>query len=130
MENYIFISIGKLKLNDANPRFIKDAQFKKLCASVACFPRMLQKRPLAVVKAKGGTFHIIGGNMRYRAITEVFSALDTGADAFCKRYKSTGEAFALLLEYRSKGVPCVDCTDLTEDEQRRFIVTDNVSFGE
>lgn len=62
-----------LKLNDNNPRIIKDEKFKKLVNSIKEFPEMLPLRPIIVDENNV----ILGGNMRYRAclaagLTEVY----------------------------------------------------------
>jgi ParB-like chromosome segregation protein Spo0J len=60
------LSISSLKLNQSNPRFIKDDKFKKLVQSIKDFPTMLRLRPIIIDE----TFTILGGNMRYRASIE------------------------------------------------------------
>lgn len=57
------ITINQLKLNDNNPRFIKDERFKKLVKSIKDFPEMLEKRPIIVDE----NMIVLGGNMRLRA---------------------------------------------------------------
>jgi hypothetical protein len=60
------ININELKLNDANPRFIRDDKFKKLVESLKNFPEMAEVREVVV-----NTDNVIlGGNMRYRAMKE------------------------------------------------------------
>ena len=57
------VNIGKVKKNNSNPRFIKDAKFKKLVKSIKEFPEMLEKRPIVVDE----NMVILGGNMRFEA---------------------------------------------------------------
>lgn len=57
------VSLDDIKLNDDNPRTIKDAEFKKLVKSLKEFPEMIEAREV-VVNTEGV---ILGGNMRYRA---------------------------------------------------------------
>jgi DNA modification methylase len=57
------VNIGKVKKNNSNPRFIKDAKFKKLVKSIKEFPEMLEKRPIVVDE----DMVILGGNMRFEA---------------------------------------------------------------
>ena len=40
------MKINELKLNDKNPRFIKDEKFKKLVKSIENFPKMMELRPI------------------------------------------------------------------------------------
>ncbi len=62
----IFLDIEEIKLNENNPRFIRDEKLEKLIKSVKEFPQMLEIRPIVVNKEK----MILGGNMRYRACVE------------------------------------------------------------
>jgi hypothetical protein len=60
------LPISMLKLNDNNPRFIKDEKFQKLVKSIKEFPEMLQLRPIVV----NDNYIVLGGNMRLRACKE------------------------------------------------------------
>lgn len=55
--------INDLKVNPANPRIIKDANFNKLVKSIKDAPWMLDIRPIVV----DSDYMILGGNMRYQA---------------------------------------------------------------
>jgi ParB-like chromosome segregation protein Spo0J len=57
------VNIAKVKENPSNPRFIKDAKFKKLVKSIKGFPEMLEKRPIVVDE----DMVVLGGNMRLKA---------------------------------------------------------------
>lgn len=95
------ILLSTIKSNPNNPRVIKDARFKKLVKSIQEFPKMMALRPL-VVDADNV---VLGGNMRLKALKEL-------------GYKEVPQ------EWVKKA------TDLTEEEQKRFIIADNVGFGE
>jgi len=95
------IEISSLKLNDNNPRFIKDARFNQLKQSIEQFPKMMNLRPIVV----DGNGVVLGGNMRLRAL------MDLG-------YKS------IPGEWVKKA------SELTEEEKRRFVIADNTGFGE
>jgi hypothetical protein len=95
------VKITKLKLNESNPRTITDAKFKQLLASVQDFPRMMALRPITVDE----NFVILGGNMRYRACVEL-------------GYKELPDEWVQQVK------------DLTEEEKRRFVIEDNVQFGQ
>lgn len=95
------MDIKLLKENPDNPRTITDVKFQALVKSVKEFPQMLKVRPIAFKKASEGNI-VLGGNMRLRA---------------CK-------------EAGLKKVPVIDCSDMTEAQQREFIIKDNVGFGE
>lgn len=95
------MKITEIKPNDRNPRYIKDAKFEKLCNSITEFPQMMALRPIVV--DNDGV--ILGGNMRYRALKKL--GWTDIPDEWVKR-----------------------ADDLTEEQKRRFIVEDNVGFGE
>jgi hypothetical protein len=95
------MKITDLKLNDENPRSITDKKMDKLCASIRAFPKMMAIRPI-VVNADNV---VIGGNMRLRAC--VLNGMTEIPDKWVRRV-----------------------ADLTPDEQRRFVIEDNVAFGD
>jgi len=97
------MKLSDIKLNPDNPRTIKDARFKKLCSSVKDFPKMMALRPIVIDRANGNM--ILGGNMRYVALKDL-----------------------KFTEIPDEWVR--DASDLTEDEKRRFIIEDNLPFGE
>lgn len=94
-------SLSSIHVNPDNPRTIKDSRFEKLVNSIKDFPKMLSLRPIIV----DNTGMIIGGNMRYKALIEA-------------GYKEVPD------EWVRRAI------DLTDEERRRFIVEDNVEFGE
>lgn len=57
------LPVEQVKLNDANPRFIKDNRFEQLVQSLIDFPDMLHIRPI-VIDENGVA---LGGNMRLHA---------------------------------------------------------------
>ena len=95
------MKLPDIKLNPDNPRLIKDDKFKKLVASIKDFPKMMALRPIVV----DDTMTILGGNMRYKALQEAgFTEIP---DEWVKQAK-----------------------DLTEEEKKRFVIEDNMPFGE
>lgn len=95
------MKLTEIKANPNNPRVIKDAAFEKLCKSIQEFPKMLSLRPM-VVDADNV---VLGGNMRLKALQHL-------------GYKEIPDAWV------------VKASELTTDEQRRFIIADNVSGGD
>lgn len=95
------IKLSTIKSNPNNPRVIKDDKFAKLVNSIKEFPAMMELRPM-VVNSEGV---VLGGNMRLKALKEL-------------GYKDVPESWVKSAE------------SLTEEEQRRFIIADNVGFGE
>ncbi len=59
--------ISEIRLNDENPRVIKDDRFQKLCESIRQFPDMLRLRPLVLNRNNV----VLGGNMRLKACIEL-----------------------------------------------------------
>ena len=95
------IKLSTLTANPDNPRLIKDSKFDKLKQSIEEFPKMLELRPIVITEDN----IVIGGNMRLKALIEL-------------GYKDIPEEWIKTAER------------LTEDEVRRFIIADNVGFGE
>jgi len=95
------MKITKLKPNKANPRLIKDDKFRKLVNSIKEFPAMMELRPIVV----DTDFTILGGNMRFKALSEL-------------GYKDIPDNWVK------------QANELTDAEKRRFIIEDNVGFGE
>lgn len=98
----VSIPIGRLRANPKNPRVLRDEKFAKLKKSLTDFPDMLNKRPLVGVTDTDGKLMVLGGNMRLRA------CMDLGM----------------------KEVPVILADEWTEEQRRRFIIADNVGFGE
>ena len=95
------IKLSTIKVNPDNPRIIKDDKFRKLVKSIEEFPKMMKLRPIIV----DGNNIVLGGNMRLKALQEL-------------KYKEIPDEWVK------------QANELTEDEKKRFIIADNVSFGE
>lgn len=129
------VHLSQIQVNGANPRKISDTKFDKLVNSILVLPKMLELRPIVV----DNTFVALGGNMRYRALTaiadmdenEIKSRL---ADIRDFQKKTTAEQDYLVeywLRWQDKPTAqIIKATELSEDEQREFIIKDNVGFGE
>jgi len=95
------MKLKDIKPNPNNPRVLRDDKFQKLKQSITEFPKMLSLRPMVIDENNV----VLGGNMRLRALKELgFNDID---EAWVKR-----------------------SSDLTEEEKKRFIIADNVAFGE
>ena len=94
------MKLSDIKINPNNPRKISDTKLQKLVQSIKKFPKMLELRPIIVNKDNV----ILGGNMRYRALQELG-----------------------YTEISDNWIKVAD--ELTDEEARRFIIEDNVSFG-
>lgn len=95
------MNIKDIKSNPNNPRIIKDERFEKLKKSIKEFPKMMALRPMVINQDN----IVLGGNMRLKALKELgYTELP---DEWVKRAE-----------------------DLTDEEARRFIIADNVGFGQ
>jgi site-specific DNA-methyltransferase (adenine-specific) len=95
------MKLNEIKPNPNNPRLIKDDKFKKLVNSLKEFPKMMELRPMVINKDN----IVLGGNMRLKALKEL-------------GYKEVPDEWVKRAQ------------DLSEEEQRQFIIKDNVGFGE
>ncbi len=95
------MKLSDIKPNPGNPRVIKDTRFASLLRSIQEFPKMLSLRPM-VIDSEG---YVLGGNMRLRALQEL-------------GYKDIPDDWVRRAD------------DLTEEERQRFIIADNVGFGD
>jgi len=95
------MKLGSLKPNPNNPRLIKDERFAKLVQSIKEFPAMMSIRPMIIDENN----IMLGGNMRLKAIREL--GMKEIPEDWVKK-----------------------ASELTEDEKKRFVITDNNSFGE
>ena len=95
------MKLSEIKLNPNNPRVIKDEKFAKLVKSITEFPKMMALRPIVI----NNDNVVLGGNMRLKALKTI-------------GYKDIPDEWVKRAD------------DLTEEESRRFIIADNVGFGE
>ena len=83
-----------------NPRWIKNDDFERLCASVQNNPELFEAQPI-ILSDRTGELVIIAGNQRYRAAKEV----------------------------GLKEVPTVLLSGLTEAKEKEIIIRTNVTNG-
>lgn len=95
------MKLSDIKTNPNNPRILKDDKFKRLVKSIEEFPKMMKLRPIIV----DSNNMVLGGNMRLKALQEL-------------KFKEI------------PGEWVKQASELTEDEKKRFIIADNVGFGE
>lgn len=129
------VKLTQIQINEANPRTITDSKFQKLVNSILVLPKMLELRPIVV----DNTFVALGGNMRYRALTAISDMDETELKSRLSEardfQKKTAAEQDNLIEYwqRWKDKPTahiIKATELSEEEQREFIIKDNVGYGE
>jgi ParB-like chromosome segregation protein Spo0J len=95
------MKISEIKLNKKNPRLIKDYKFEKLKKSISEFPKMLELRPMII----DDNNVVLGGNMRLTALKDL--GYKEIPDNWVKR-----------------------ASELTDEEKQRFVIADNVGFGD
>lgn len=130
----LLVNQGQIEGLPANPRTIKNKDFKRLVNSILVFPGMLYLRPITVV----GTT-VVGGNHRKDALSFIFNK---GIDWVGATLMESDE-FNLKPEYDqektmdhwqkffgTEKVPTQDASDLSIDEIQEFVVKDNVGFGQ
>lgn len=134
--------LSAIKPNPDNPRLIKDYRFFALLRSVFEFPKALAIRPVAY----DGDGIVQGGNMRYKAFEHI---VKTGVKATIQqiiektRTEHDGEEWEQNLHdvgesvwkqvVKTKSVPdnwVADISHFTAEEIERFMVVDNVGYGE
>lgn len=129
------VNLKQVATNDENPRSITDTKFAKLVNNVLSFPKMLELRPIVI----SDEMKALGGNMRLRALQHISkmkpAELDDLLATIPDYTKATdGEREAVLNHWRAwlkkPTAPVVYASTLTEQEQRRFIILDNVGFGD
>lgn len=96
------MKVSQLKLNPNNPRKIQPDKLEKLCASITNLPQMMTLRPIVYDPV---TMHVLGGNQRLAAIRKL-------------GMKEIPDEWAIA------------ATDLTPEQQKEFVLRDNVQFGE
>lgn len=94
------IKLSSLQVNPQNPRTISEAKFSKLVASIKETPKFMEVRPLVV---RDGV--VFGGNMRLKALIHL-------------NYKEIPDEWVK------------DVSTWSLDEIRKFVVTDNMSYGD
>lgn len=129
------VKLSQIKANKSNPRVIKDHKFHKLVKSLLVLPKMLKLRPIVV----SSDMTILGGNMRFRALQHIaklpederIKILESSNDYNIKKDSDKEKLKAYWNVFcDSPFVPIVKANELSDAEQKEFIIKDNASFGE
>ena len=129
------VKISQLVENKDNPRYITKPAFDKLVKSILIFPSMLKIRPIVV----DGNYKVLGGNMRLKALEriagmqaeEVRASLESLESYTRKTELERANLLQYWKEWQTNPVASVICVEqMTEEEQREFVIKDNVGFGE
>jgi len=123
------MKITDLILTDHNPRQITDERFNKLVKSIQQFPKMMKLRPVIYDPLN---MSVLGGNMRLRAILFI---IEIGRKKLIEILKEL-ECPENLKYFEPVFDGCIPdewikpADELTQEEKERFIITDNLGFGE
>lgn len=129
------VKLSQVALNRANPRRITDENHGKLVKSILVLPKMLEIRPVVV----DSTMTVLGGNMRLLALQTI---ADLSAEEIAETLgtsqsyirKTEGEREALLgywADWKAQPtVTVIKASELSDEEQRQFIIKDNVGLGD
>ena len=129
------VDLSRLKINETNPRHIKDEKFVKLVDSILVFPKMLTLRPIVV----DSTLTSLGGNMRYRGLSFIADmTIDDLKDRLCdlKDFQKKADAeqqdlITYWTHWQDKPTaPIIKASELSDAEKRAFVIKDNVGYGE
>lgn len=129
------VKLSQIKANKSNPRVIKDHKFHKLVKSLLVLPKMLELRPIVV----SIDMTILGGNMRFRALQHIaklpederIKILESSNDYNIKKDSEKEKLKAYWNVFcDSPIIPIVKANELSDEEQKEFIIKDNASFGE
>lgn len=129
------LHISELRVNENNPRQIKEERFNQLIASLIVFPKMLQLRPIIVEENNTA----LGGNMRFRGLSAIFdmspNEIKDIIEKSRKMQKRTQYERDELLDFwlawkKDPVVEVGDASDLSDEERSEFIAKDNIEYGE
>jgi len=128
------VKLSQVKTNKLNPRTITGDKFNKLVNSILVLPKMLELRPIVV----DNKMSALGGNMRNNALKElakmspeqIAGRLSSLADYL----KKTDGERQVLVDWWGKWLEApfayiIKASELSEEEQKQFMIKDNVSYG-
>lgn len=118
--------LSALRLNDGNPRIIKDHKFQKLVKSILTFPEMLSLREIVADE----TMSVLGGNMRLRAMLHIAQMTEQDLFQTLRQYGAERH-IDYWLAWHDKPMAEVKVAEgLSDGQKKEFIVKDNVGYGE
>lgn len=120
------VKLSALKLNDRNPRLIKDFKFHQLVKSLLTFPKMLELREIVTDE----TMMVLGGNMRLRALQHIAKMTEQELRQQLKSYDRE-ELTDYWMTWHDCPMENVKIArGLTDEQKQEFIAKDNVAYGE
>ncbi len=129
------LDIRKLKINPENPRTASEFMEGKLIESILVFPKMLEVRPI-VVNSKN---IVLGGNMRLSMLKKIIEMEQDEIDDYMFNQKKfrlmSSEGKENLRKYWAQFkenpiVPIRKAEKFTDEEEREFLIKDNLHYGE
>ena len=118
--------LSALRLNDGNPRIIKDQKFQKLVKSILTFPEMLRLREVVCDE----TMLILGGNMRLRAMLHIAQMTEQELSQTLRQYGAERHTDYWLAWHDKPMAEIKVAEGLSDEQKKEFIVKDNVGYGE
>ncbi len=124
-----------MSVNPENPRTMSEFMEGKLIESILVFPRMLELRPIIV----NGQNVVLGGNMRLAMLKKILELEEGEIEDYMfnqKKYRlmDAGEQKKLhdfWKKFKKKPEVSVRVAEnLSESEEREFLVKDNMHYGE
>lgn len=128
------VKLSQVKTNKLNPRTITGDKFNKLINSILVLPKMLELRPIVV----DNKMSALGGNMRNNALKEIAKLspeqLAARLSSLADFQKKTAGERQTLVDWWGKWLESpfayiIKASELSEEEQKQFMIKDNVSFG-
>lgn len=118
--------IEELKENPNNPRTISEYMLNVLAKSLLAFPRMLETRPIVVNE----DMMALGGNQRLKSLKKILQYDEDEIKKILTDAKKT-EYLKFWKEFKkTHTIKVYIADDLTEFQQRDFVVKDNKYYGE
>ncbi|MBR1786659.1 MAG: site-specific DNA-methyltransferase, partial [Paludibacteraceae bacterium] len=126
------VKLSQVRVNNNNPRTIREQKLNLLVERLLVFPKMISIRPV-VVDAK---MVVLGGNMRVTALNRIagmtfeqIAAIIGKTKNYQRLTKSEQEQLlAAWQEWLEKPtVEIVKASELSEAEKKEFIIADNAS---
>lgn len=127
--------IRKLSVNPENPRTASEFMEGKLIESILVFPKMLEVRPIVVNKENT----VLGGNMRLAMLKRIVEMDNDEIEDYLFNQKK----FRLMPNSGKEGlkkfwadfkkkpiVPIRRAENFTDNEEREFLIKDNLHYGE
>jgi hypothetical protein len=127
--------IRKLSVNPENPRTASEFMEGKLIESILVFPKMLEVRPIVVNKENT----VLGGNMRLAMLKRIVEMDNDEIEDYLfnqKKFRLMSNSGKEDLkkfwaDFKKKPiVPIRRAENFTDNEEREFLIKDNLHYGE